>query len=326
MTDTSIPLEIRNLTVDFETDAARVRALSDFGYSISRGETLAVVGESGSGKTVHALAIMGLLPVPPARITSGSVIFKGRELLGLPQGELRKIRGAEISMIFQDPMTSLNPVLTIGRQITETLLAHEACKPQDAPAQAAQLLAKVGIPNPVRKLSSYPHQFSGGMRQRVMIALALACNPDVLIADEPTTALDVTIQAQILSLIDSMKKQSDMAVVLITHNLGIVAEHADHVMVMYSGRIMETADTARIFEKPAHPYTKGLLSSIPSLFKTEDRLSTIPGHPSPAFNFKGCAFAARCPVKMSVCDNEEPPLFELEGGQRSRCWLCGKQP
>lgn len=326
MADATIPLEIRNLTVDFETDAARVRALSDFGYTISRGQTLAVVGESGSGKTVHALSIMGLLPMPPARIVSGSVLFKGKELLGLPQGELRKIRGAAISMIFQDPMTSLNPVLTIGRQITETLLAHNACRKPEAPALAAQLLAKVGIPNPVKKLTSYPHQFSGGMRQRVMIAMALACNPDVLIADEPTTALDVTIQAQILELIDSMKKQSDMAVVLITHNLGIVAEHAEQVMVMYAGRIMETAATKRIFERPAHPYTKGLLNSIPSLFKTEERLSTIAGQPSPAFSFTGCAFAARCPAKMAICDTEEPPMFDLEEGQRSRCWLCKKQP
>jgi oligopeptide/dipeptide ABC transporter ATP-binding protein len=291
-----------------------VRAVDGISYTVEQGETVAIVGESGSGKSVGALSILHLIPDPPGRITAGEILFDGRDLRGLSEAEMRRIRGRDIGMVFQEPMTSLNPVLTVGRQITETLEQHQGADRATADRRALELLEMVGIADPVRRLRQYPHQLSGGMRQRVMIAIALACNPKLIIADEPTTALDVTIQAQILDLMRELKRKIGAAIVLITHDLGVVAEMAQRVVVMYAGRKVEEAPVGELFRRPQHPYTLGLLTSVPKLGATltqsvPERLTEIPGTvPSLRDEIKGCPFAPRCSFASERCHVEMPPL------------------
>ena len=313
-------LRVSDLQTHFFTDAGVVRAVDGVSFDVYAGQTLAVVGESGSGKSVSALSILRLVPEPPGRIVGGSVFFKGRNLLEASAREVRSIRGKEISMIFQEPMTSLNPVFTCGEQIIETLVVHEKIGRRAARQRAIEMLDLVGIPSPAQRVDEYPHQMSGGMRQRVMIAMALACHPAVLIADEPTTALDVTIQAQILELLRRLQREMGMAVILITHDLGVVAETADHVAVMYAGRVVEYCDVRSAFRKPLHPYTAGLQASLPRLDATLDRLRVIPGSvPNPARFPVGCRFHPRCPVAQNRCLND-PDLVAIEAGHLSRCF------
>jgi peptide/nickel transport system ATP-binding protein/oligopeptide transport system ATP-binding protein len=312
-------LEVRDLKTHFFTDEGVVRAVDGVSFDVRAGETLAVVGESGSGKSVTSLSILRLIPSPPGRIVSGSIRFRGRDLLALPAEEMRRIRGREISMIFQEPMTSLNPVYTCGEQVMESLILHERLSRRDARLRAIDLLRMVGIPSPDQRVDEYPHQMSGGMRQRVMIAMALACRPAILIADEPTTALDVTIQAQILELLKRLQGELGMAVILITHDLGVVAETADRVVVMYGGQVVESCDVRSAFRRTLHPYTSGLLRSLPRLGSREP-LRVIPGTvPNPADFPRGCRFEPRCPVAAPRCG--EPPALEIvEAGHASRCW------
>ena len=285
-----------------------------------------MVGESGSGKSVHALSVMRLLPVPPARVTAGEVLYRGRDLLTLPDAEMRRLRGDRLAMIFQEPMTSLNPVMRVGEQIAESVILHKNASPAAARARAVELLGKVGIPAPAKRVDDYPHQFSGGMRQRAMIAMALACDPDVLIADEPTTALDVTIQAQILELMKELQREFRMALILITHNIGVVAEMADDVVVMYAGRAVEKAPVQEIFKSPKHPYTRALLGSVPSIYVRKDRLASIPGQPPDlAAERRGCPFAPRCAEALERCRAEDPGAFVLAGGRMSNCWLVEEE-
>jgi oligopeptide/dipeptide ABC transporter ATP-binding protein len=313
-------LQIRDLQTHFFTDAGVVRAVDGVSFDVHPGETLAVVGESGSGKSVSALSILRLVPEPPGRIVGGSVLFKSRNLLDASAREMRAIRGKEISMIFQEPMTSLNPVFTCGEQIIETLVLHEKIGRPAARQRAIEMLDLVGIPSPAQRVDEYPHQMSGGMRQRVMIAMALACHPAVLIADEPTTALDVTIQAQILELLRRLQREMGMAVILITHDLGVVAETADRVAVMYAGRVVEYCDVRSAFRKPLHPYTAGLQASLARLDETQDRLRVIPGSvPNPARFPVGCRFHPRCPVAQNRC-LRDPELVAIEAGHLSRCF------
>jgi oligopeptide/dipeptide ABC transporter ATP-binding protein len=312
-------LRVENLQTHFFGDGPVVRAVDGVSFDVRAGQTLAVVGESGSGKSVTALSILRLVAQPPGRIVGGAVWFKGRDLLSVREREMRAIRGKEISMIFQEPMTSLNPVYTCGEQIIETLVLHERISRQAARHRAIQMLELVGIPSPEQRVDEYPHQMSGGMRQRVMIAMALACRPAVLIADEPTTALDVTIQAQILELLKSLQAELGMGVILITHDLGVVAETADHVAVMYAGRVVEHCDVRSAFRRPLHPYTAGLQASLPKLDATQDRLRVIPGSvPNPAHFPTGCRFHPRCPVAQNRCLTE-PDLVTIEPGHLSRC-------
>lgn len=313
-------LEVRNLSVEFAFDGERQRALHGLSYSAFRGRTLAVVGESGSGKTVQALAALGLLP-EQASVTSGEVIFRGENLLSLPTERLRQVRGSGVAMVFQDPMTSLNPVLTIEQQVCEAFKTRMDA--QTRKSKAAELLAMTGIRQPEKRLGQYPHQLSGGMRQRVLLAMALACGPEVLIADEPTTALDVTVQAQLIAQLKRLQREQNMALVLITHNMGIVGQLADSVVVVYAGRAMEKGPAEKLLDNPLHPYTKALLESVPPLFSRKDRLDAIGGQPpSPGKTGPGCAFAPRCPRAMEHCRQEEPPEFEPEPGRFSKCWLC----
>ncbi len=319
-------LEIRGLKTYFKTEAGVAKAVDGVDLNIYAGEVLGLVGESGSGKSVTALSILRLIPNPPGEIVSGSIRYKNRELLKLPWAEIRKIRGNEISMIFQEPMTSLNPVFTIGMQLMEILLEHEGCSRKEAFDRSVDMLTLVGIPDAAARMRDYPHQFSGGMRQRVMIAIALACNPSLLIADEPTTALDVTIQAQILELMLKVKEErKDAAILLITHNLGVVAETCDRVAVMYGGKMQEIGSAKDIFENPQHPYTRGLLASLPRVDgDKQERLKTIPGnvpniHELPV----GCKFATRCEEKLDRCDLEEPDFHQVAPNHRSRCHLIG---
>ena len=317
-------LQIRNLKTHFNTDSGVARAVDGLDLDIYRGEVLGLVGESGSGKTVTALSILRLIPNPPGQIVSGSIVFKDRELLGLSWKEIRKIRGSEISMIFQEPMTSLNPVFTIGMQLSEMITAHQECSKEEAFGQSVQMLELVGIPEPELRMSDYPHHFSGGMRQRVMIAMALACNPSLLIADEPTTALDVTVQAQILDLMLGIKEQrKEAAVLLITHNLAVVAETCDRVAVMYGGRLQEIAPVEDLFGSPRHPYTQGLLASLPQLDgEKTDRLPTIPGNVPDIHELPvGCKFATRCEVLLEHCHTIEPQLEQIAPGHWVRCHL-----
>ncbi|MGJ7543700.1 ABC transporter ATP-binding protein [Variovorax sp. LT1R16] len=301
-------LEVDDLRTHFDTLTGPARSVDGVSYTVRAGQTLGVVGESGCGKSVTALSILRLLPTPPARI-SGAVRLRGTDLLQLGEREMRKIRGNRISMIFQEPMTSLNPVLTIGRQIAETVQVHQGASRSEALKRAVEMLRVVQIPEPERRVNEYPHQLSGGMRQRVMIALALACNPEVLIADEPTTALDVTIQAQILELIRRLQKELGMGVVMITHDLGVVAESCDRVVVMYAGRKVEEADVIDLFDRPLHPYTRALMASMPSMNTHSARLTEIPGLvPSPQAARKGCAFAARCSHADARCHSHVPQL------------------
>ncbi len=313
-------LDVQDLHVSFSTEEGTVPVLKGLSYSLAKGKVLAVVGESGSGKTVHALSLLRLLP-PTAHIDSGKILFDGKDLVSLSPSSLRKLRGARISMIFQDPMSSLNPVLTIGEQLTETILAHRKISKLRAKALAVRLLKKVGIADAAKRYDQYPFQFSGGMCQRVMIAMALALEPDVLIADEPTTALDVTIQAQILRLIKELQAQAGMSAVFITHNLALVADVADEVLVLYGGLCMEQAPVHTIFEKPLHPYTQGLLHSLVSIRQKADFLPAIPGNPPvPGQECPGCPFAPRCPRALKKCFKERPPLFEQDG-HKVACWL-----
>jgi peptide/nickel transport system ATP-binding protein len=318
-------LEVKNLSTEFPTRAAVVRAVSDVSFHIEKGEILALVGESGCGKSITALSIMRLVAAP-GRITSGEIWFKGENLLTVSEERMREIRGDDISMIFQDPMTSLNPVYTVGEQIAEALRLHRKLSRRDAHQAAIEAMREVAIPDPARRVEDYPHQLSGGMRQRVMIAMALACDPELLIADEPTTALDVTIQAQILELLNNLRQTRQLAVLLITHDFGVVAEVADRVCVMYTGRIVESASVEEIFDTPRHPYTQGLLRSVPKLtpegIARAARLQTIEGVvPAPTDLPPGCHFAPRCPHLRERCRREPLPLYTVENRAAVRCVL-----
>jgi oligopeptide/dipeptide ABC transporter ATP-binding protein len=320
-------LEIDNLQTEFRTAAGTIRAVDGVSYAVRRGETLCVVGESGCGKSVTALSVLRLITSPPGRIAGGSIRFEGRDLLALGDAEMERIRGNEISMIFQEPMTSLNPLYTIGRQVSEAIALHQGLSRREAMAKAVAMLRRVAIPDAESRAASYPHQLSGGMRQRVMIAMALSCNPKVLIADEPTTALDVTIQAQILELIREQQETLGTAVVLITHDMGVVAETADRVVVMYAGRKVEEANVTELFERPAHPYTRGLLGSIPDIEGAarsgarRPRLTEIKGMvPSLARLPAGCSFAPRCAFATEACHAAVPPLAEHRPGHWAACW------
>jgi peptide/nickel transport system ATP-binding protein len=320
-------LDVRDLRTEFLTDDGSFPAVDGVSFSVEAGKTLAIVGESGCGKSVTALSIMGLVPNPPGRITGGSIRFEGRELVGAPQRDLLDLRGNGMAMIFQEPMSSLNPAFTIGDQIVEGLLRHRALSKADARDRALQVLRQVRIPAPEQRFHEFPHKLSGGMRQRAMIAMALACEPRLLIADEPTTALDVTIQAQILELVRTLRQETGTAVILITHDLGVVAEVADDVAVMYSGRIVERASARAIFEAPQHPYTVGLLGSIPRLDVQRARLASIEGQvPNPLRRPVGCNFADRCPFAIAHCRVESPPLVEVEAGHLSACWRAPLDP
>lgn len=314
-------LEVRNLRTCFCTEDGVVPAVEDVSFSLGKGETVGIVGESGSGKSVTALSVMRLIPNPPGKIESGEIIFKGEDILAKRMDEMRRIRGNDIAMIFQEPMTSLNPVLTVGEQVTEAIILHQQLGRQDARDRTISMLRSVGIPSPERRVDDYPHQMSGGMRQRVMIAMALSCNPELLIADEPTTALDVTVQAQILELMMALKDDLGTSVMLITHDLGVVAETADRVIVMYAGKVMESAGVRELFRRPAHPYTMGLLGSIPNLNEDRARLQSIDGVVPSPFNMpKGCRFHPRCSCAMDICRNEEPGFTSIVDGHDVRCW------
>ena len=320
-------LEVSDLTVDFHTDDGVFRAVDGVSLSIGRGRALGIVGESGCGKSVTALSIMGLVPQPPGRIGGGAIRFDGSDLLRLSPPALRALRGNELAMIFQEPMTSLNPAFTIGDQIVEGLVRHHAVSPAAARAKGIEMLRRVRIPSPESRFDAYPHHLSGGMRQRAMIAMALVCAPKLLIADEPTTALDVTIQAQILDLMRTLREETGTAVMLITHDLGVVAEFADDVLVMYAGRVVEQASVAALFRAPQHPYTIGLLGSIPRLDLEQDRLATIRGQvPMRLGHVQGCAFAPRCPFATERCRRESPPLTEKLGGTTPHLAACWNAP
>jgi oligopeptide/dipeptide ABC transporter ATP-binding protein len=315
-------LRVRDLSIRFGTKAGVAEVVNGLDFDLEAGETLAIVGESGSGKSVSTLSLMGLVPQPPARVT-GSALFEGQDLLALDEKALRRIRGRRIAMVFQDPMTSLNPVLTIGRQLTESMELHLGLDERASRKRAIALLDRVGLPSAERRLDSYPHELSGGMRQRVMIAIGLACDPAVLIADEATTALDVTIQAQILELVADLQAELGMAVIWITHDLGVVAGIADRVIVLYAGQVLESADVLDLYEDPRHPYTQGLLASLPVLGSDRpDELVAIPGlPPDPTRLPPGCAFAPRCPHRLDErCRTERPPLREVAPGHRTRCF------
>jgi len=313
-------LDVQGLTTAFMTGRGEITAIEDVSFSLKEGEILGIVGESGSGKSVTALTIMGLLPRPPARIAAGSVMFQGQDLTKLSGREMQRIRGPGIAMIFQEPMTSLNPVFSIGDQIMETIRAHENLPAAALRKRAIDMLDKVGIPSAARRLDDYPHQMSGGQRQRVMIAIALACNPKLLIADEPTTALDVTIQAQILDLLMDLRDEFRMAIMIITHNMGVIAETADRVLVMYAGRVIEEAPVARVFDHPVHPYTRGLLECVPSITEDRARLIAIPGTlPDPARRPPGCRYSVRCRYAQPSCSEALPPLILEEADHWAAC-------
>ncbi|MFI5945270.1 ABC transporter ATP-binding protein [Streptomyces uncialis] len=313
-------LDVRELQVEFRTRDGVAKAVNGVSYSLDAGETLAVLGESGSGKSVTAQAIMGILDIPPGRITGGEILFKGRDLLTLKEDARRKVRGAEMAMIFQDALSSLNPVLTVGDQLGEMFRVHRGASHKAARAQAVELMERVRIPAAAERVGQYPHQFSGGMRQRIMIAMALALEPDLIIADEPTTALDVTVQAQVMELLADLQRELNMGLILITHDLGVVADVADRIAVMYAGRIVETAPVHDIYKAPAHPYTKGLLESIPRLDQKGQELFAIKGLPPNLMHIpSGCAFHPRCPMAQDICRTDEPPLAEVSAERRSAC-------
>lgn len=313
-------LEVNDLKTYFYTADGIIPAVDGVSFKIDRGETLGIVGESGSGKSVTARSIMRLVPNPPGKIINGSILFKGENILAKKEKQMRMIRGNKIAMIFQDPMTSLNPLFTVGNQIVEAIIIHQHVSKREAIERAVEMLKLVGIPSPEKRIKDYPHQMSGGMRQRVMIAMALCCQPDLLIADEPTTALDVTIQAQILELISDIKEKFNMSVMMITHDLGVVANIADRIIVMYAGKMMEYGDVEDIFANPLHPYTKGLMESIPRISSNEKRLKSIQGTlPDLTQDFKGCRFAPRCSCAKDICHNEEPPLVQ-NGSRIVRCF------
>jgi oligopeptide/dipeptide ABC transporter ATP-binding protein len=318
-------LKIRNLHTYFFLDEGVLKAVDGIDLDLREGETLGIVGESGCGKSVTALSILQLIPSPPGKIVKGEIYFEGDDLLALSESEMRRIRGRSISMIFQEPMTCLNPVFQVGDQISEILRLHEGVSRKEAWERSIEMLRRVGIPSPERRVREYPHHLSGGMRQRAMIAMAMACNPKLMIADEPTTALDVTIQAQILELMTHLKKEKAMSLILITHNLGVIAETVQNVMVMYAGRIVEYADVRSIFVNPKHPYTQGLLNSIPRVDRDDtkkERLEAIPGLVPSLLNLPaGCKFFERCKYVFDPCAAEEPPLRESDSGHFVRCWL-----
>jgi len=314
-------LEVRNLRTHFDTDRGLFRAVDGISFDVPKGRTVGLVGESGCGKSVTSLSIMGLVPSPPGRIEADALRFEGRDLLAMSADDRRRLRGGQMSMIFQEPMTSLNPVRTIGHQIIEAIRAHTDLSMAAARARAIEVLDLVRIPSPASRIDEFPHRLSGGMRQRVMIAMALSCDPQLLIADEPTTALDVTIQAQILDLLHDLQVRLGMAILIITHDLGVIAEIADDVIVMYAGKIVESATVAQLFADPQHPYTIGLLGSIPRLGEYRERLATIEGTvPSPANQPKGCRFSPRCPFADARCVSEPPPLRDLGARHQVACW------
>ncbi len=313
-------LEVRDLHVEFRTRDGVAKAVNGVTYGVDEGETLAVLGESGSGKSVTAQAVMGILDTPPGRITGGEVVFQGRDLLKLKEEERRRIRGAEMAMIFQDALSSLNPVLTVGDQLAEMFTVHRGMSRKDARAKAVELMDRVRIPAARERVRQYPHQFSGGMRQRIMIAMAIALEPALIIADEPTTALDVTVQAQVMELLAELQREYRMGLILITHDLGVVADVADRIAVMYAGRIVESAPVHEIYKAPAHPYTRGLLDSIPRLDHKGRELYAIKGLPPNLTRIPpGCPFHPRCPLARDVCTTDDPPLYEVSGTRGSAC-------
>ncbi|WP_350344395.1 ABC transporter ATP-binding protein [Proteinivorax tanatarense] len=315
-------LSVKNLKTYFYTEDGVVPAIDGVNFDVEPGETLGIVGESGCGKSVTSLSVMRLIPNPPGKIEDGEITFDGKDLLSLSEAEMRKLRGNEMSMIFQEPMTSLNPVYTVGDQITEAIKLHQGKAHKEAVKHAIEMLTLVGIPLPEKRVNEYPHQLSGGMRQRVMIAMALSCNPKLLFADEPTTALDVTIQAQILELMKKLKRELGTSIILITHDLGVIAETVDRVIVMYAGRVVEEAPVKEIFKSPMHPYTQGLLNSIPSLDERKERLDSIKGTvPNPLDMPTGCRFHPRCPHVMDKCKEEKPQLEDQGKGHTVACWL-----
>lgn len=316
-------MEVKDLHVSFHTYAGEVRAVRGANFHVGKGESLAIVGESGCGKSVTSQTIMKLIPMPPGQIKQGQILFEGEDIVKKSEKEMQKVRGKEMGMIFQDPMTSLNPTMTIGAQIVEGLVKHQGQSKSEARIQAMDMLRLVGIPNPEVRLDQYPHEFSGGMRQRAMIAMALACQPKLLIADEPTTALDVTIQAQIMDLMKKLQLQTGTSIILITHDLGVVAETCDRVVVMYAGQVIETGTVNEIFYNTMHPYTKGLLKSVPRLdLKKDEELVPIYGTPPDLLHPpKGCAFAARCDYTMKICTQIEPQMEEMSHTHKAACWL-----
>ncbi|MCX5385433.1 ABC transporter ATP-binding protein [Streptomyces sp. NBC_00083] len=315
-------LEVRDLQVEFKTRDGVAKAVNGVAYSVDAGETLAVLGESGSGKSVTAQAVMGILDMPPGRIAGGEILFKGQDLLKLKEDERRKVRGSEMAMIFQDALSSLNPVLSVGDQLSEMFTVHRGMSRKDGKAKAVELMDRVRIPAAKERVGQYPHQFSGGMRQRIMIAMAMALEPSLIIADEPTTALDVTVQAQVMDLLGELRNELSMGLILITHDLGVVADVADKIAVMYAGRIVERAPVHEIYKAPAHPYTKGLLESIPRLDQKGRELYAIKGLPPNLMRIPpGCAFNPRCPMAQDICRSEVPPLFDVGPNRQSACFF-----
>jgi peptide/nickel transport system ATP-binding protein len=320
-------LRVRDLSIEIGPPGAAIRVVDQVGFDLEAGRCIGIVGESGSGKSMTSLSLLRLIPEPPGRIAAGRIELEGRNILDLKLSDMPALRGKDIAMVFQEPMNSLNPVMTIGAQIDEAVMLHGGQDSRARRQRVLDMLRLVGIPRPEERLSAYPHEFSGGMRQRVMIAMALACNPKVLIADEPTTALDVTIQAQVLELLKRLRTQLKMAIILVSHDLGVIADMADQVLVMYCGRIVESASVEAIFTQPAHPYTEGLLRSIPSNGAGGRRLYQIPGTvPAPQDRGPGCAFYDRCPKHMPICRTEQPPLFRIDDSQSAACFAAVKQP
>ncbi len=320
-------LQVEKLKTYFYIHGGVAQAVDGVSFTLQKGETLGLVGESGCGKSVTSLSMMRLVPQPPGKIVSGAIRFEGRDLLSLSEHDMRDVRGNDIAMIFQEPMTSLNPVFTCGSQIDEAVVRHQGLGRAAARKKTVDMLQKVGIPDPARRANEYPHHLSGGMRQRVMIAMALSCTPDILIADEPTTALDVTIQAQILELLTQLQQDFGMAVLMITHDLGIIAEVADRVAVMYAGKIVETGRVEEIFTDPRHPYTRGLLASVPKLNEQKERLSVIPGTVPDAVHFpQACRFSPRCPDAEAICREQQPALLQIDGGHAVACWMAQGYP
>ncbi|WP_153462951.1 MULTISPECIES: ABC transporter ATP-binding protein [Sediminibacillus] len=316
-------LEVNHLEVNFKTYGGEVKAVRDVSFHVDKGEIMAIVGESGSGKSVTVQTIMGLIPMPPGKINNGEALLHGQDLLKLTKKRMQKVKGSKLSMVFQDPMTSLNPTMKVGKQIEESITTHQRIGKTEVKKRAMEMIRLVGISNPEERYNQYPHEFSGGMRQRIMIAIALACRPELLIADEPTTALDVTIQAQVLDLMKDLKEKMNTSIILITHDLGVVAETAERVAVMYAGVIVESGTVEEIFSNPRHPYTWGLLESIPDVnSEKKERLIPIEGSPPDLFSPpKGCPFAPRCKYAMDVCVEAMPPGFEAEEGHQAKCWL-----
>ena len=316
-----IILDVKDLSMSFFTDQGELPAVNHVSFQVEKGKTLGIVGESGCGKSMTSLCVMRLFPSPPGRIVGGSVLFEGKDLTKLSKKEMRAIRGKGIAMIFQEPMTSLNPVLTIGKQLTEAILAHESVSKEEAKERALRMISLVGIPMPEKIYASCPHQLSGGMRQRIMIAMALSCKPSLLICDEPTTALDVTIQAQILTLINRLKDQTGTSVMMITHDMGVINEMSDTVLVMYAGQVVEYAETDELFSRPSHPYTTGLIASIPLLDKEEEELHVIPGSVPMLYELpEGCLFSPRCPYATDLCRKKRPDLTEIAPRHQVRCF------